>query len=144
MVEANPVAGVGSGNFRTVEARYVIASGTIERDDLILDKPYVAHNVYLHILAELGSVGLALFLAVLFLSLRCAMRAVQIFRRDGDESFEALGRALVVAILGILATDFFVSEQYNKQLWVLLAMCPALLAIARREPRRSEARARSS
>jgi hypothetical protein len=38
-----------------------------------------------------------------------------------------------VALTGVLASDFFLSEQYSKQLWVLLAIGPALLAIARRD-----------
>ena len=38
---------------------------------------------------------------------------------------------LDLALTGILVADFFSSEQYSKQLWLLLAMGPALLAIAR-------------
>ena len=34
---------------------------------------------------------------------------------------EIVARAMVVALVGILAADFFVSEQYGKQLWLLLA-----------------------
>jgi O-antigen ligase len=131
MVTANPIAGVGSGNYTTVEARYLIYPGTVERDDLILDKPLVAHNIYLHVLAEMGVVGLALFMAILLICLSSAARAVGMFRRRGERSLEVLARALVVALVGILVADFFVSEQYSKQLWLLLAMGPALLAIAR-------------
>jgi hypothetical protein len=35
-----------------------------------------------------------------------------------------------LALAGMLAADFFVSEQYSKQLWLLLALGPSLLAIA--------------
>jgi hypothetical protein len=45
-----------------------------------------------------------------------------------------LGRALVIALVGMLAADFFASEQYSKQLWLLLALGPALLALAQRVP----------
>jgi hypothetical protein len=37
-----------------------------------------------------------------------------------------------VATVGILATDFFISDQFSKPLWIQLAMGPCLLAIARR------------
>ena len=134
MVKTHPVLGVGSGNFTVVEADYLIFPGAIRRDDLILDKPYVAHNIYLHVLAEMGVIGLALFIGLFVLSLNCAIRAVAIFKRRREPSLEILGRAIVVAILGMLAADFFASEQYNKQLWLLLALCPALLAIAHRTP----------
>jgi hypothetical protein len=41
----------------------------------------------------------------------------------------------------MLAADFFASEQYSKQLWLLLAMGPALLALAQRAPDPSHPRA---
>ena len=43
---------------------------------------------------------------------------------------ELLSRAVVVALVALLAMDFFLSDQFSKQLWLLLALCPALLAIA--------------
>jgi len=44
---------------------------------------------------------------------------------------EALTRGLVVALAGILSASFFISAESNKVLWLLLAMGPALLAVAR-------------
>jgi O-antigen ligase len=132
MVQANPVVGVGSGNYTIAESDYLLFPGAIQRGDFIVDKPLVAHNIYLHVLAEMGVIGLALFLSLLALCIASAVRAVAIFRDRGEHALEMLGRALVVALAAILAADFFVSEQYSKQLWLLLAMGPALLAIARR------------
>ena len=132
MVTANPVIGVGSGNYTIAEPHYLLTKpGLIEADQFIVDTPYVAHNIYLHVLAEMGVVGLLLFLGVIGLAIASAVRAVRIAERRGDRELEALGRALVVALAGILAADFFVSEQYSKQLWLLLALGPALLSIAR-------------
>jgi F0F1-type ATP synthase assembly protein I len=45
---------------------------------------------------------------------------------------EIVARAMVVALVGILAADFFITEQYGKQLWLLLGLGPALLGVARR------------
>jgi O-antigen ligase len=132
MVRAHPIIGVGSGNYSVVEPHYfAITPGQLTRGDLIVDRRFPAHNMYLHIQAELGIVGLVLFLGVLGLSLAAAVKAVRLFRAQGDRSLEILGRALVVALIGVLAADFFLSDQYDKQLWLLLALGPALLAIAR-------------
>jgi hypothetical protein len=46
---------------------------------------------------------------------------------------EVLSRAFVLSLVGILAADFFVSEQFSKQLWLLIALGPALLGVAQRE-----------
>lgn len=135
MVRANPILGVGSGNYTVAEPHYLLISpGAIQRGEFIIDTPYPAHNVYLHVLAEMGVIGLGLLLGVIVLAIRSAVRAVAVFKRRGERTMEILGRALVVAIAGILAADFFVSDQYSKQLWLLLALGPALLALARQPP----------
>jgi O-antigen ligase len=135
MVRANPIIGVGSGNYTVAEPHYFLTSpGEIQRGDLIVDTPFPAHNIYLQAWAEMGVIGLALFLSVIVLSVRAAVKAVTLFRASGEQSMEILGRVLVIALAGILAADFFAPDQYSKQLWLLLAVGPALLAIARRSP----------
>jgi O-antigen ligase len=142
MVRANPIAGVGSGNYTVAEPHYFVNSpGQIKSGAFIIDTPYPAHNIYLHVLAEMGVIGLALFLSIIVLSIRAAVKAVKVFHRRGERSLEIMGRALVVALIGILAADFFVSDQYSKQLWLLLALGPALLALAQ-EPTASQDYAR--
>jgi O-antigen ligase len=133
MVRANPIIGVGSGNYTVAEPHYVLLSpGALPATDYVIETPYPAHNIYLEIVAEMGVIGLALFLSVVVMSIGAAAKAVRIFTARGDRSMEILGRALVLAITGMLAADFFVSDEYSKQLWMLLAMGPVLLAIARR------------
>jgi len=133
MVEDKPVLGVGSGNFNVSSIHYLLVSpGAIERDEFIIDKPKVAHNSYLQVLAELGIVGLALFLTILGFSIACALKAARWFGRAGDTQMEIAARGMVVALVGILAADFFITEQYGKQLWLLLGLGPALLGVAKR------------
>jgi O-antigen ligase len=133
MVEDNPLKGVGAGNFPVASIHYLIEPGAILRDDFIIDQPKVAHNTYLDVLAELGVVGLALFLSVIAFSLWCAMRAIGFAARAEDRQVEVISRAMVVVLAGLLAADFFGSRQYSKQLWLLLALCPVLLEISRAE-----------
>jgi len=141
IVEANPVIGVGSGNYTVAEPHYLLTSpGVIPDDQFIIDTPLVAHNIYLHILAEMGVIGLVLFLGLLGVSIASAVRAVRIAKERDDQALEVLGRALVMALAGMLAADFFLSEQYSKQLWLLLALGPALLAIAQAQPQARRAR----
>jgi O-antigen ligase len=131
MVEANPVHGVGAGNFRTSSVHYLLAPGALTRTDFIVNTQKVAHNVYLETLAELGVIGLGLLLAVILGLLACAVQAIRQFEREGNLHMEIIARANLVALVGLLASLFFSSDQYKKQLWLLLAMAPAMLAIAR-------------
>jgi O-antigen ligase len=132
--EANPITGVGVGNFQTSSVHYLLAPGEIQRSEFIVDQPKVAHNTYLHILAELGIPGLLLFLTIVAFSVWCAYRAARVFQAKRDYRMELLARATLVGVIGLLADIFFISEMYSKQLWLLLGFCPALLAVARRQP----------
>jgi O-antigen ligase len=133
MAEANFVKGVGAGNFRTASPHYLLKPGAVARSDQIISKPLVAHNMYLEVLAEEGVIGLALFSAIIVFSLGCALRAAKEFVRRRDRGGEILARALAIGLIGMLAADFFLSQQYSKQLWLLLALGPALLSVARTE-----------
>ena len=132
MVEAHPVEGVGAGNFHTSSIHYLLVQpGLLRRSDFIVDTQKVAHNVYLQTWAELGAIGLALLLILVFAVLRSGFRAIRAFEKLGDLQMEILARAQVVAVIGLLASLFFSSDEYKKQLWLLLAMLPTMLAIAR-------------
>lgn len=132
MVEDRPLVGVGAGNFDNTTINYLVQPGAIQRDEFIVDTPKVAHNIYLQVLAELGAVGFVLFLAIVGICLGSALGAARLFQRGGRFEGELLARALALALIGLLAADFFSSQLYSKQLWLLLGVGPALLAVARR------------
>jgi putative inorganic carbon (HCO3(-)) transporter len=133
MVSAHPIIGVGAGNFQTVSVHYLLEPGLIKRTDFIIDTPKVPHNTYLGILAELGIVGLALFMTIVFACLSFAYKAARNFRARGDPKLEIMARTVLVALIGLLAADFFNSEEIQKSLWLLLGLCPALLAMSLRD-----------
>jgi O-antigen ligase len=132
MVEDRPLLGVGAGNFDDTTIKYLVQPGAIQRDDFIIDTPKVAHNIYLQVLAELGAIGMVLFLVIIGVCLGSALAAARRFQARRDLDGELLSRALALALIGLLAADFFSSQLYSKQLWLLLAVGPALLAVARR------------
>jgi len=131
VVEDRPVLGAGAGNFGVVSRGYLGEAGLLRRSDLIVSTSNVLHNTYLGTLVELGVVGACLLLAILGFSLGCLVRAARTSMRAGDAGMELLARGLFVALVAMLAADFFISEPYNKHLWLLLALCPAVLAVAR-------------
>jgi O-antigen ligase len=147
--EAHPVRGVGAGNFPVASVHFLLSPGTITASRFIVDEPQVTHNTYLNVLAEEGIVGAALLIGLLVFALRCFRLAWRAFRRLGDRDLEILAYALFTGLVGFLAASFFLSEQFSKQLWILLALGPALLRLARQETRAhdaavAEARARSA
>ncbi|HEY5192260.1 MAG TPA: O-antigen ligase family protein [Solirubrobacteraceae bacterium] len=134
MVDAHPVGGVGVGNFPVASANYVLQPGLLERSELIFSTaPKVTHNTYLQVLAEMGFPGLFLFLGIIGISLICAFRAARLWSRHGAVGMEALARGVLLGLIGLLVADFFISEMYGKLLWTMLAIGPAMLAVARQE-----------
>lgn len=136
MVADNPVSGVGAGNFAQNNVRYLLQPGVITDDRYIVDVPKVPHNIYLQALAELGIVGLALFLGVIGFALRSGLRAARNFGRAHDRNAELLARGLVIATIGFLSFEFFSSQMYSKAMWLLLALGPAILAVSNLERER--------
>ncbi len=132
MVQDHPVVGVGADNFDKTSIRYLVRPGVIQQDEFIVNTPKVAHNVYLQVLAELGVIGLGLFLTIIGLCLRTTLRAAGNFARAGDRSADLLARALFVSLVAMLASAFFSSEVYSKPVFLLLALGPALLNLSRR------------
>lgn len=133
MVEDKPVLGVGAGNFPATSFNYVLEPGALDARYLISPTGLlqVAHNSYLEVMAELGAIGFTLFVALMILPVAAASRAARNFMREGDKRMETLSRALIAAQIGMLGGAVFTSLEYSKQLWLLLALGPALLALSK-------------
>jgi O-antigen ligase len=130
MIAAHPITGVGSGNFQNTEVHYLGSAGAIHSAELVLFQPHVAHNIYLQVFAELGAVGLIIFLGIVAASMLAAGRAASIAKVTGDRDLEILARCLLLAIVGFIASDVFLSGEFAKQLWLVFALCPAALGVA--------------
>lgn len=119
----SPIFGIGPGNF---QFRYPEATDRIVTTDPLK----VVHNAYLDIAAELGFVGLFLFLAYLA---ETFSRLTSVCRTGGGiPGFAAAVRtSLIVAMVSAL----FLSEQYYAPFWLLGGIATGLWAQSRREAR---------
>lgn len=126
MIRDYPLFGIGWGVYWQVYPRY---DYFIANEDIII---YHAHNMYLHIAAETGLVGLAVFLAVLAVHLWLALRLVR------DQAVGTVVRGIAIglaaAIIGFCVsglTDYVLfSLQLALLAWLLLAMLVALWRVA--------------
>lgn len=131
MAGDHPLVGVGLNNFEHHAPQYARRPGAIRFVELVAERPHVAHNLYLETFAETGIVGLALLLAVLGGCLRATWQAARAFAQQRRGSLETDARLVLIAQIGFLAASFFLSNVSDVRLWILLAMGPGLLAIAR-------------
>ena len=123
-----PLQGVGFGNFQVVEPTYVTSSLNLLKPGYVISGLEV-HNTYLELLSELGAVGLSLFLGLVALALTGALQAGKRFESAGDAAAGALCRGLAVAAMGMLTAYFFLSGEYQRQLWLVLGLLAAASAL---------------
>ena len=132
-ISEKPVLGLGFGAF------------TSQANDLLRETPGVdfsayrlrvggqpVHNAYLESLAELGPLGLLLFVAMLgsvFAALRRSRRRAI---RAGSPFAEGLSRALSLSLIGFALTSLALSTETDRTLWVLMALALTLPRIAAR------------
>lgn len=128
---AHPLFGVGNNNFILVEGKYVNEPGAVSAF-YVINAPKVAHDAFLESLVDLGIPGLLAFSSVLVFGLGTAVRAARRFERLGDAQMELMSRAVVLALVAVITSEFFVSEEYARYLWMPLAFGAALLSLARR------------
>jgi O-antigen ligase len=139
MIDANPLTGVGSGQFQVASIHYLLRPGALQRGDLIISTPKVAHNTYLEVITEIGIPGGILFVAIALFCFGCACAAIRRFEQIGDERMEILTRGFVAGLGAYFVTILFISENVSKLLWTLLALGPAMLAVATAAQREREA-----
>jgi O-antigen ligase len=130
IVAGHPIGGVGFGNYQVVEPSYATQTLNLTFVHYIVTFRQLAHNMYLQAAAELGLVGLALFLAILVLPLRQAARALKKLEQLGaDLEFQA--RGLVAGAIGMFAAYVFLSAGLEKPLWFVLGLVAAVPALVR-------------
>jgi O-antigen ligase len=130
----HPLIGIGAGNFPVVEPTYAVQNLNITRIDFVVDVPHVTHNTYLQVVTDTGLIGGLAFLLIVLAALGGAWRAARAFGRQRALRLEVMTRGLIVGSLGTLAAFMFISAEYEKQLWVLLAMLASTVTLIRSRP----------
>jgi O-antigen ligase len=122
MMEDHPLFGVGLGQFKGNEFHYNPVLTDLEPD------PKIAHDTYVQLGAEGGIPTLALYVAILLLTLSTCRRAQKLPGLPEDMSTLAL--LFQIGLIGIAVAEFFLTAQYIKEVWVLISLAPNLYAIS--------------
>lgn len=130
----HPVFGVGPDMFPIFYEPYAEVVGILVKNDAARE----AHNLYLGVGAELGIVGLAVFLIIAFLTLRMLLRArrLSMVRRP---DLERLTTPYLLALLTYYFTGIFLHLSFARFYWLMLAVSGAAALITIREVSREVA-----
>lgn len=135
MFLANPVFGVGQGNFPWTIGEYL--GGRTWQTKSLAGRQ--AHSLYFTLLPELGLIGLIIFGGMVFSNWqnvrycnRFGLRSTQA-RNQGSLSVDAdlekaawFGNAILGALVAYLVTSTFISTLYYPTFWILTGLAVAL------------------
>lgn len=98
----------------------------------------LSHNIFIQAWSELGYTGLLAFLALIGATFYVNFQTRRIIRRSPTSTkfLWHMAHGLDGALIGYLASGFFVTVLYYPYFWINLAMTVALHATARHERRR--------
>ena len=121
---SHPLLGVGAGAFP-------IAEGTLAPEARVQQygrgfKWSAAHNSFIEIGAEVGVLGLILFVVLL----GGAFRALSRVRRGPPGEAAFLAQALTGSLIGFAVTAVFLSQAYSSYFYMLLGMSLGLARVA--------------
>lgn len=124
----HPVLGVGPGMFPehyreyAERVQYSWLQGRVEPEDR------EAHNLFAGIAAETGALGLGLFLAIVFVTLRGLRRARRL-ALGRDRELANVTTAFMLAVAAYLASGIFLQLSYQRYFWLLMALAGAAASI---------------
>jgi O-antigen ligase len=121
MYKENPVVGVGLSNYVTQYQEYTKRVGLAPEAT-----PRSAHNLYLEVAAETGTLGISIFMVIIWLAMRSILIArKKLFEVDMDDSAHIV-TAFAIAFCGYLIAALFVHAAYPRYFYLLIGIAFAL------------------
>lgn len=123
----HPFTGIGFGGFDLVSNELVkrTPGADLVHFDLREDGTLV-HNVYLGSLAEVGVIGLVLYLVVVVSVGFQLRRVARVARARGDPALARLTNGLFLGLIGWSLVSIFISSETSRPLWILVGASVAL------------------
>jgi len=113
----HPITGVGLGRFKE----------TMDQMGLFQKRGgYIAHDVYVEYAAEMGILGILLFVSILISTYFSLERVRREARKKGDEFFFAATSGMQTGLIGFCVASMFLSAEYQKTFWVVIFLSAAI------------------
>lgn len=127
-----PLLGVGAGNYTVHYDRYADRVGSAAREYDDPSEAHYPHNLYLEIGAETGLPGLVVFATAIGWAFFYLGRARRKALGRGDPKTALLAQGVALGLVGYLISSLFLHGQFQRYLWLLLALAAALDGLERR------------
>ncbi len=122
----HPITGVGLGMFKE----------TMDQMGLFQSRGgYIAHDVYVEYAAEMGILGILLFLGIVVTTYRSLSHIRSEARKRSDEFFFAVTSGMQTGLVGFCVASMFLSAEYQKTFWIIIFLSASLPGLFRNHHR---------
>jgi O-antigen ligase len=135
----HPALGLGFGAFPSVSFQLlsVTPGVNLPRHYRFLDGGEYVHNAYIGSLAQIGPLGLLLFLGIVGATARNLQVASNLAKQARNELVRSVSNALLVGLVAFILSSVLLSTENSRVMWFLVAMGLALRTMALNERRAS-------
>jgi putative inorganic carbon (HCO3(-)) transporter len=132
-----PLLGAGPGTFKEIYSGTPYAlqfHETTAGEEPLSSKSFrrYAHNTYMEVLVGTGLLGLAVFLAILILTLKNFQTAKNNFKLSGKKDMASLVGAYRISFISILSYFFLISAIQHKYFWIALALSQLSVSLSKK------------
>lgn len=132
--EEHAPLGVGFGGFKGISVDVLRTTPGVQRLPVLYvhyqETGLYAHNAYLGSLAELGPIGVTLFIAIFLTTARSLNRTCQAAAASRDSFLMTVSHALMLALLSFAVASLSLSSETSRSLWMLVGLSLALSTVA--------------
>jgi len=126
MMDQHPYLGVGYYNWVPYYSDYYY-------DPEISGRVELAHNTFLQTGAEVGYVGLSIFVVMIMTSFFVNWRSEQLCRQDGFEFLRSFAIGMNAACTGMVIASLFLTATYMPNYWFHFALTVCLYSVVRKK-----------
>ena len=129
----HPLTGLGYGAFDEVSFQLLSQTpgvNLINHVRFAVRSGEEVHNAYLSSLAQLGPLGLLLFVGILWVTARALLHASRRARASGDRQIRRVANALIVSLMAFSVSSLLLSTETSRALWLVVGLSLALPGIA--------------
>lgn len=122
MASANPLIGVGFNSYNKAYDFYDFSGGEYGRG-------YSVHSIYFGVLAEIGYLGLCLYLLIIWSAFRACFYCRKLGLQRKHQFLVVSAGALEASLVAFLVGGAFVPLQYNEMFWHIIGLSIVLIRI---------------
>ena len=125
----HPATGIGYGGFGAISQELLYDTPGVDLDVQQIREEgdyFVAHNSYLGTVAELGFIGLLLYLGVMVATALSLRRTTQRATAAGAPFIGRVSHALLLGLVSWAVTSFFLSGETSRMFWIIIGLSLAL------------------